>query len=43
MSPRANVLLIAHAEQDQDTIRIISARRASKAQERTYFEGDFHE
>lgn len=43
MSPLADVLLIVHAEQDQDTIRIISARRASKAQERTYFEGDFYE
>lgn len=39
MSPHANVLLIVHAEQDEDTIRIISARRATKSEERAYFEG----
>ena len=40
MSPSANVLMIVHAEQDEDTIRIISARPAEKAEERAYFEGD---
>ena len=27
MSPDTNILMIVHAEQDQDTIRIISARK----------------
>ena len=43
MSPAANVLLIVHAEQDEETIRIISARRAEKTEERVYFEGGFYE
>ena len=30
MSPNTNILMIVHAEQDEDTIRIISARRAEK-------------
>ena len=42
MSPDANVLLIVHAEQDEDTIRIISARRATKSEERAYFGGGFN-
>ena len=40
MGPALNVLLVVHAEQDQDTLRIISARKADKKQQRTYFEGD---
>lgn len=40
MSPTVEVLLIVHAEQDEDTIRIISARKADKSEERQYFEGD---
>ena len=43
MAPRANILLIVHAEQDEETVRIISARRAEKTEERAYFEGDFYE
>jgi uncharacterized DUF497 family protein len=39
MSPTADVLLIVHAEQDEDTIRIISARKAEKPEQRQYFEG----
>ena len=39
MSPAIEVLLIVHAEQDEDTIRIISARKANKLEERQYFEG----
>ncbi len=39
MSPTADVLMIVHAEQDEDTIRIISARLADKAEQRQYFEG----
>ncbi len=43
LSPDSNVLLIVHAEQDEDTIRIISARRAEKIEELQYFQGDYHE
>ena len=39
LGPAVEVLLIVHGEQDEDTIRIISARRAYKAEERHYFEG----
>jgi uncharacterized DUF497 family protein len=39
MSPDAKVLLIVHAEQDEETIRIISARRATRSEARAYFEG----
>ena len=42
MSPLANVLLNVHAEQDEDTIRIISARQAARSEERAYFEGGFN-
>jgi len=40
MSPSVEVLLIIHAEQDEDTIRIISARKADRSERRQYFEGD---
>ena len=43
MGPSLNVLFVVHAEQDEDSIRIISARKAEKAEERTYFEGGFYE
>ena len=42
MSPTTDILMIVHAEQDEETIRIISARPAEKAEERTYFEGGYH-
>ena len=40
--PHAKVLLIVHSEQNEDTIRIISARRATSFEERAYFEGGFN-
>lgn len=43
LSPSANVLLIIHAEEVEDTIRIISAREADPTQRKQYYEGDFHE
>lgn len=43
LSPTANILLIVHAEQDEETIRIISARHAEKIEEQQYFKGDYHE
>ena len=42
-SPNADVLLIVHAEQEDETFRIISARHADREEQRQYFEGDFHE
>lgn len=43
LSPGVKVLLIVHAEQDEETIRIISARRAEKQEEQQYYRGDYHE
>ena len=43
MSPDTNVLLIVHAEQDEHTIRIISARKAHAHQRRQYFTGGYNE
>ena len=43
LSPGANILLIVHAEQNEETIRIISARHAEKVEEQQYFKGDYHE
>ena len=39
MGPRLNVLLVVHAERRLGTIRIISARRATRAQAKQYFKG----
>ena len=39
LGPNLNVLLIVHAQQDADTIRIISARKADRAETRQYYEG----
>lgn len=38
LSARARLLFVVHAEVGQDEIRIISARRASTAQQRLYEE-----
>ena len=40
---KPDVLFIVHSEQDEETLRIISARKATKGEERHYFSGDFHE
>ena len=42
-SPSSNILLIIHAEEDESSIRIISARQAGKKEEVQYFKGDYHE
>lgn len=39
MSERERVLLTVYAEIDEDTIRIISARRATSHERRSYEEG----
>ena len=43
VGPTPSVLFIIHAEQDEETVRIISARRADRNEQRQYFEGGFHE
>jgi len=39
MSARQRVLLVVHVELDNDTIRLISARRATSHERRRYEEG----
>ena len=39
LGPNLNVLLVIHAQRDADTIRIISARKADRAETRHYSEG----
>jgi len=39
LSGRSRVLLVVHVEQDDDTIRLISARRATSHERRRYEEG----
>ena len=43
LSPNTSILLIVHAEQDDETIRIISARHAEKVEEQQYFRGNYNE
>jgi uncharacterized DUF497 family protein len=37
LGPNLNVLLVIHAQRDADTIRIISARKADRAEKRQYY------
>ena len=39
LGPNLNVLLVIHAQRDTDAIRIISARKAHRAEVRQYHEG----
>jgi len=39
LSEQSRVLLVVHVEQDDDTIRLISARRATSHERRRYEEG----
>jgi uncharacterized protein len=39
LGPNLNVLLVIHAQQDADTIRIISARKADRVETRQYYKG----
>ena len=39
IGPEANVLMVVHSERAEDTVRIISARKASRRESRIYFEG----
>jgi len=40
---KSDVLFIVHTEQDEYTIRLISARVATSSERTQYFEGDYHE
>jgi uncharacterized DUF497 family protein len=39
LGPNLNVLLVIHAQRGADAIRIISARKADRAETRQYYEG----
>ena len=39
LGPSLNVLLVIHAQRELDTIRIISARKADRAETRQYYKG----
>ena len=39
LGPNLNVLLVIHMQRDADTIRIISARKADRAETRQYYKG----
>jgi uncharacterized DUF497 family protein len=39
LGPGLNVLLVIHAQRDVDTIRIISERKADRAETRQYYQG----
>jgi hypothetical protein len=39
MGPTLNVLFVVHCEQSENSIRIISARKADKKETRVYFKG----
>ena len=41
--PSSNVLYVVHIEQDEETVRIISARSAEASERNQYFTGDFYE
>ncbi len=43
LSPTDKVLLIIHAEEDEDTIRLISARTAEPTERHQTYAGDFYE
>lgn len=39
LGPNLNVLFVVHAERDQDTLRIISARKADRTETKHYYRG----
>lgn len=42
ISPEDNVLMVIHVEEDEDTIRIISARLAEVSEREHYYSGDYN-
>ena len=43
LGPDIKVLLVVHAERDEDTIRIISARKADRSETMQYYRGISYE
>ena len=39
MGPKLNILFVVHAERCEDTIRIISARKADRSETKQYYQG----
>jgi uncharacterized protein len=39
MGPKLNILFVVHTERDEDTIHIISARKADRSETRQYYQG----
>ena len=39
MGPKSNILFVVHAERSEDTIRIISARKADRGETKQYYQG----
>jgi uncharacterized DUF497 family protein len=39
LGPKLKVLLVVHAERDEKTIRIISARKADRSERKQYYRG----
>ena len=39
MGPKLNILFVVHAERSEDTIRIISARKADRNETKQYYQG----
>ena len=39
MGPNLNILFVVHAERYEDTIRIISARKADRSETKQYYQG----
>lgn len=43
LGPSLKVVLVVHAQRDPETVRIISARKADRAETRQYYRGVRHE
>ena len=39
MGPKLNVLFVVHVERSEDTIRLISARKADRSEAKQYYQG----
>ena len=42
LSPLDDIILVVHVEEDEDTIRIISAREAEAREREQYYSGDYN-
>ena len=39
MGPKLNILFVVHVERSEDTIRIVSARKADRSETKQYYQG----